>query len=212
MTLLTNGIKMINNYCDLYKLSLDHRRYYTEAQHEILSLGLCLEPFYSKINHSCEPNAYWCFNGRELQVRAEHDIQAGTELSISYITGGDYKERKEKLSKWGFSCVCRLCRKGDIGPRGSVRTTLDEIFNTANVEGIPAREKLDLAEKGISELKRAGWAFDASEMRKFYDLAYEAHHSEKNKTKMLKTWLRIYYHVEPYQQSLSIHSDRIPSL
>jgi len=156
---------MINNYCDLYTFSLDSRRYYTEAQHQILSLGLCLETFYAKINHSCQPNAYWCFNGRELQVRAEHNIQAGTELSISYISGGDYKERKEQLNKWGFDCSCRLCSKGEIGLRGSARTTLDKIFKAAHVEGISTREKLALSEKGISELKRAGWGFDADEMR-----------------------------------------------
>jgi hypothetical protein len=92
-----------------------------------ISSGICLEPFASMINHSCDPNSWWTFNGRELQMRAVRDISAGEELTMSYITlSGSYNIRQESvLTGWGFKCVCTLCEMGQLGPReGHLRTKL----------------------------------------------------------------------------------------
>lgn len=89
--------------------------------------GICLEPFASMVNHSCDPNSWWIFNGRELQMRAVRDISAGEELTMSYITvSGSYNIRQESLfTGWGFKCVCTLCEMGQLGPKeGHLRTKL----------------------------------------------------------------------------------------
>ena len=92
-----------------------------------ISSGICLEPFASMINHSCDPNSWWTFNGRELQMRAVRDISAGEEMTISYITiSGSYNIPQESLlTGWGFKCVCTLCEMGQLGPKeGHLRTKL----------------------------------------------------------------------------------------
>jgi hypothetical protein len=92
-----------------------------------ISSGISLEPFASMINHSCDPNSWWTFNGRELQMRAVRDISAGEEMTISYITiSGSYNIRQESLlTGWGFKCVCTLCEMGQLGPKeGHLRTKL----------------------------------------------------------------------------------------
>jgi hypothetical protein len=92
-----------------------------------INSGICLEPFASMINHSCNPNSWWTFNGRELQMRAVRDIPTGEELTISYITiSGSYHIRQESLlTGWGFECVCTLCEMGQLGPtEGHLRAKL----------------------------------------------------------------------------------------
>jgi SET domain-containing protein len=39
------------------------------------------------------------------------DIEAGEELTISYISGFCvHDERQAQLKKWGFQCSCPACR------------------------------------------------------------------------------------------------------
>ncbi|KAF3765715.1 SET domain-containing protein [Cryphonectria parasitica EP155] len=66
---------------------------------------------FSRINHSCEPNAAWD-TGRKagvMEVRARRQIQAGEEITISYIGQLDrpVAERRSRLRRWGFDCQCK---------------------------------------------------------------------------------------------------------
>lgn len=73
--------------------------------------------FYSRINHSCAPNAEHVWRpevgtGR-MVLQAIADIQDGEQITINYL-GNDwasYHERKKKLEEdYGFQCYsCRLC-------------------------------------------------------------------------------------------------------
>jgi SET domain-containing protein len=73
--------------------------------------GQLLEPFVALINHSCEANADWIFEGKELRVRASQDITAGQEITFSYMEyKGDYDIRREFMMKiWGINCTCAFC-------------------------------------------------------------------------------------------------------
>jgi hypothetical protein len=96
----------------------------------VVTAGVCLEPFASMINHSCDPNSWWTFNGREFQLRAVRDILAGEELTASYIgISGCYKFRQQSLMNgWGFQCRCLLCEMGTLGPtEGPICKKLREI-------------------------------------------------------------------------------------
>lgn len=72
---------------------------------------MCVKPFYSKLNHACHgaANIYWCFNGREMQIRAEKDIAPFEELLTGYTIRDTYERRKARLMRtWGFECSCSL--------------------------------------------------------------------------------------------------------
>jgi len=73
-----------------------------------VNVGYIVDSFSAMLNHSCEPNVTWSFEGRELRVVATRDIQPGEELLMSYIEDRDM--RKEKLQVWwGINCECKLC-------------------------------------------------------------------------------------------------------
>lgn len=76
--------------------------------------GLCL--MYSRMNHSCLPNAYFSWNealGREV-VHAARDISADEEILANYL-GADavymtHAQRNKRLRRWwGFDCDCPAC-------------------------------------------------------------------------------------------------------
>jgi len=84
----------------------------------IVDVGQCLELFSSMFNHSCDPNAWWVFDGAEFQVRALRDIGKGEEVTISYVGSHlGFESRQTMLEDiWGIKCKCSLCRMGDLGP------------------------------------------------------------------------------------------------
>jgi SET domain-containing protein len=69
------------------------------------------------INHSCQSNVTWSFEGRELRIIATKDLSAGEEIYITYIDDlGDYYRRRRLLKEqWGINCVCPLCKEGPKG-------------------------------------------------------------------------------------------------
>lgn len=74
---------------------------------------------FSRMNHSCEPNASWDtdLHGRPgvMSVRAERDIKKDEEITISYIPVANrpVEKRRQMLRGWGFDCQCAKC-----GPLG----------------------------------------------------------------------------------------------
>lgn len=73
--------------------------------------GLFLEA--SRINHSCRHNAQntWNENIGRLTIHALRDIEAGQEITISYLPStSEYAERQRYLKeKFKFECKCALC-------------------------------------------------------------------------------------------------------
>ena len=73
-----------------------------------------LFPLYSRINHSCVPNAENHFNptlGR-LTLHACRDIEAGEQILVSYIGSSSFRTRKQRadeLSDWEITCGCAAC-------------------------------------------------------------------------------------------------------
>lgn len=68
---------------------------------------------FSRMNHSCEPNADWdtYYDPGVMMVWAKRDIQADEEISISYIGKLDepVEVRRKRLAQWGFICSCAKC-------------------------------------------------------------------------------------------------------
>ncbi|CAG8974815.1 hypothetical protein HYALB_00000429 [Hymenoscyphus albidus] len=66
----------------------------------------------SRINHSCQPNAYHGWNPllEEHTVYAIRQISAGEEITLAYHYGGPSEYRKEILKeRFGFDCTCSIC-------------------------------------------------------------------------------------------------------
>ncbi|QGI87410.1 hypothetical protein CEK25_002366 [Fusarium fujikuroi] len=78
---------------------------------KFLTSGIWLLP--SRINHSCVNNCRRSFIGDMQIIRATQDMSAGTELLLSYrapCSFESYEEVQHHLSRWGFKCVCDLCK------------------------------------------------------------------------------------------------------
>lgn len=66
----------------------------------------------ARINHACDPNAYFQSSQSSLAARviAFRDIEPGEELSLSYVdVGKTHEERQRALQRWGFTCTCAMC-------------------------------------------------------------------------------------------------------
>ncbi|KGM92243.1 uncharacterized protein PADG_11427 [Paracoccidioides brasiliensis Pb18] len=77
-------------------------------------IGLCMLPFASYANHSCEPNAYIGFDGPVIYLKALQDIALDEQIFISYIDNTEpWGKRQSELQKrYFFTCKCPKCAQG----------------------------------------------------------------------------------------------------
>jgi hypothetical protein len=72
----------------------------------------------SRFNHSCIPNVHNAYNPiiRMETFHSIRDIEAGEELTISYLSGISVRdERQAQLKSWGFQCSCPACKDTQEG-------------------------------------------------------------------------------------------------
>lgn len=68
---------------------------------------------YSRLNHSCSPNAHHAYNECERleMLHATRDIKAGEEITVTYINLlKSPAQRAAELQQWGFACACKCCK------------------------------------------------------------------------------------------------------
>ncbi|ESX00975.1 hypothetical protein KL918_002620 [Ogataea parapolymorpha] len=77
-------------------------------------IGIMFDPFFSLINHSCEPNTILVWKGRRAALKALKKLQPGEELLVSYCPVFMPKsERKRQLqNSFFFDCGCCTCTLG----------------------------------------------------------------------------------------------------
>lgn len=66
----------------------------------------------ARMNHSCTPNVYHCWNAAtgQLTVHATRDLTAGEEILTCYVNVCYYSEARQKeLERYGFKCDCAAC-------------------------------------------------------------------------------------------------------
>ena len=66
----------------------------------------------ARMNHSCTPNVYHCWNAGtgQLTVHATRDLKAGEEILTCYVNVCFYHEARQKeLDRYGFTCDCAAC-------------------------------------------------------------------------------------------------------
>ncbi|OAV92283.1 hypothetical protein PTTG_03945 [Puccinia triticina 1-1 BBBD Race 1] len=91
-----------------------------ETHHTVSDKKLDFAAIYldaSHYNHSCKPNVYYYVDPETqlLHMKAYETIEAGEELTISYVFQELYQQdRKEKLKEiYGFDCTCPHCQMSE---------------------------------------------------------------------------------------------------
>ncbi|KAK4155397.1 hypothetical protein C8A00DRAFT_42028 [Chaetomidium leptoderma] len=76
------------------------------------SVGYAVDICTAMINHSCDPNAFVFFEGRQLRIRSLKKIAAGEEVTICYLDPTlDVAARKALLKhEYFFDCYCNRCK------------------------------------------------------------------------------------------------------
>lgn len=104
---------------DVYAMVERYAKFYTNSA-EIKSngkyMGAGLFLHFSRMNHSCLPNAFSNWNPAigQQTVQAARDIKAGEQIFFSYLgREGTFKSRQDRASMiekfWGFECGCHDC-------------------------------------------------------------------------------------------------------
>lgn len=84
---------------------------FNRKDEDVGDTGIFLHPALSMLNHSCLPNAFVQFHGRQAILRANQAIKQGEVVEISYIDCNLHKSNRIKALKerWRFDCLCPRC-------------------------------------------------------------------------------------------------------
>ncbi|KAG5991685.1 hypothetical protein E4U52_003420 [Claviceps spartinae] len=95
---------------NIYSFNHTEEQYFGEAQSHTQE-AICLES--CRINHDCKNNATydWNINIKRNTVHAIRDINAGEEITASYLEFLKNRESRQRMLKdsYRFTCVCSLC-------------------------------------------------------------------------------------------------------
>ncbi|KAI1104095.1 SET domain-containing protein [Jackrogersella minutella] len=129
---------------------------------------------YSRINHSCAPNAHnsWNPTMKRLTLHATQDLKAGDQIFVNYI-GHVCRTRQQRafslFATWGITCECEACTEPTIDQLRHRMLVTDQALaayacgaseesNFSAVHGIPRiatpQEALKAAEELVQLLKR----------------------------------------------------------
>ncbi|KAI1759589.1 SET domain-containing protein [Hypoxylon sp. FL1150] len=113
-----------------------------------------LYPIGSRINHNCSPNVFWRYSVKTLAVEviAMRDIEVGEEITQSYVPLGlSYKDRKEGLDNWSFTCTCSLCAASK-SQRAATDKRRERLLNIYHELNDGAAGKINLTEPAVMEM------------------------------------------------------------
>lgn len=186
-----------------------HQKVYFRSMTKV---GCCFDPFAALVNHSCEPNSYFIFEGKELRLRASKNILPSEELTVKYngfkgeysniapgaklvvSYGGpieEYSTRRQNLkTRWSINCTCELCQRGDIGPKGALH---DELMKLGSNQFYSSRSGI---EKIVADLKSGGFGYDTYPMHKLHWNLLQLYVKEKNGHEAFKICLKLRYVIE----------------
>ena len=86
------------------------------------------------INNACLPNATFIFHRqhRTLVVRTLKNIQAGEEITVSYLGHLQLKRREVLFNTHGFSCNCACCRNPALSKQLDELSIINNLMRTIN--------------------------------------------------------------------------------
>ncbi|KAI3323581.1 SET domain-containing protein [Xylariaceae sp. AK1471] len=85
---------------------------FNRLDEDVGQTGLYMNPALAMVNHSCIPNAFVQFVGRQALLHAYQEINKGEEIQISYIDCNIHlSHRQEALkTRYHFTCHCPRCK------------------------------------------------------------------------------------------------------
>jgi SET domain-containing protein len=117
----------------------------------------------SRFNHACIPNIHNAYNPviRMDTFHSIRDIEAGEELTVSYISGFSVRDQRQaQLNKWGFQCKCLACKEipdGNKLEQKLVRLALlSRELETADSHILPNKNTLKKHQKMAAIMCSAG--------------------------------------------------------
>ncbi|KAI1307821.1 SET domain-containing protein [Xylaria venustula] len=85
---------------------------FNRLDEDVGQTGLFMNPALAMVNHSCIPNAFVQFIGRQAVLHAYQEIKKDEEIEISYIDCNlPLSHRQEALkTRYHFTCSCTRCK------------------------------------------------------------------------------------------------------
>src|SRR5271156_6214213 len=103
-------------------------------------IGLALDPFLARFNHSCDYNATVRFgtgyNFHLIAIVPLRPIAKDEEITISYIdaTMPFHRRQNELKQRYFFECCCPLCQDGILGePDKLLSPRIDQLFENETI-------------------------------------------------------------------------------
>lgn len=141
------GIKTFNSFQSDH-FSLEQR----ENDKNQKNSGVWVYPSY--FNHSCLSNATRFFHGDFVLIYANHDINKGEEITLSYAPNDSFNKKEEILQHFGLKCDCKMCELD----RNDKFLKQREAILQENMEPIKKLMKFDSGESKVKlndKLKKA---------------------------------------------------------
>jgi hypothetical protein len=172
-------------------------------------LGSCLEPFAALMNHSCDPNSAFFFEGPVLRVRSTKTITAGEELTISYTDPTEsFDFRQKQLSNYYFICKCKKCEKeglgewrtGDTEPNRPIKESQHMLRALLQLD--PETTSPEALEASASRICREGcpgkrWPRDLPPMHSLQIHLAQLYRERLNWPKVYSLWLKTCFETDP---------------
>ncbi|KAI1425383.1 hypothetical protein F5Y12DRAFT_784657 [Xylaria sp. FL1777] len=85
---------------------------FTRLDEDVAQTGLFMNPALAMVNHSCTPNAFVQFIGRQAVLHAYQEIKKDEEIEISYIDCNLHRSHRQEAlrTRYHFTCNCPRCK------------------------------------------------------------------------------------------------------
>jgi hypothetical protein len=125
---------------------------------------------FSRVNHDCIGNSSHYYDPELAQklLVADHNIEAGSEITFSYASMCSSKERAMRLRLRGFECNCQACKNPSIADKLDRMRELDGKILTLG--GVGKTESAIQAGKSLLKLYDEMQSSDILYSRTHYDL------------------------------------------
>ncbi|OBT62586.1 hypothetical protein VE03_07379 [Pseudogymnoascus sp. 23342-1-I1] len=137
-TLMKSGRDDVIRELVLYRIAMNAMPIITPSEGSHVSV---LDFVGSFINHSCDPNAFLFLEGRTLRMRSLRPINAGEEITRSYmeLEEGMVERREALRDMYSFVCNCIRCE-----------TEIDDLKDLAIAEDFSLREFYEIRAKFVN--------------------------------------------------------------
>ncbi|KAI9480362.1 MAG: hypothetical protein EXX96DRAFT_177910 [Benjaminiella poitrasii] len=126
---------------------------------DLFAVGEGTYPIAALFNHSCRPNAVVMFEGALASIHAIEDIEADTEITISYVDAAHSRMYRQNAlrEKYFFNCQCDRCSESSDRPYLSKIDTLlgEEESDWDRAQQLLMEYNKDIAAKGESNDQRS---------------------------------------------------------